>query len=133
MACIKARHKLARVRIARSVDQPGDVIDPIVARFLSCVDELGLGEGAHHNRRKEGPGRIADDRTIPDGPVRDIDVRHTVGRASVRARNGALVECGDTVDIERYPTACSDVAQPVLHDRKPSICAAASKEVEPDL
>ena len=108
MACIKARQKLP-FGIA-SVHQPGDVIDPIVARFLSCVDELGLREGAHHNRREEGPGRITDDRTLLDGPVKDIDVRHTFGRASVRARNGALVERGDTVDIELYPTACSDLA-----------------------
>ena len=60
MACIKARQKLP-FGIA-SVHQPGDVMDPIVARFLSCVDELGLREGAHHNRREEGPGRITDDR-----------------------------------------------------------------------
>eukprot|EP00964_Phaeocystis_antarctica_P154356 scaffold123027_cov63-Phaeocystis_antarctica.AAC.2 len=109
VACIKARHKRAFLAKA-SVDQPAHVIDPIVARLLSCVDELGLRECAHHDRGKEDPGRIADDRTLLDGPVEDIDVRHTFGRATFRARNGALIERGDTVDIVRYSSVWPDFA-----------------------
>eukprot|EP00964_Phaeocystis_antarctica_P048493 scaffold28078_cov57-Phaeocystis_antarctica.AAC.8 len=99
IAAVPARQE--RPARKASLVQPGDVVDPIAARLLSRVDELGLRERTHQRRVQVGPGCIAHDRAVRNGALKDLDRgvrRALLPRSSVP--DGAVIEPLEAVDLE---------------------------------